>query len=77
MTVLTWIRRWFRPPYRRIDENALAVQITARESGARQVDIAQTKEQLAITLDLLHDIRRDNPKGFRKLIDRHAPPTNP
>ena len=55
-----------------INENWLAEEITSREEGLKQVDIAQIKECLKVTLEILAEIREKN--GITKvdeLLDKH------
>lgn len=49
----------------------LAEEITNRESKLREVDIAQTKEILKITLDILYDLQQLAPDKFDELLKKH------
>ena len=51
-----------------INENWLAEEITRREEGLREVDIAQTKESLKVTLEILAELATDE---CGSLIQRH------
>lgn len=53
-----------------INENWLAEEITSREAGLKEVDIAQIKESLKATLDILAtEFSRDE---VTKLLDKHS-----
>jgi len=54
-----------------VNENWLAEQITSREEGLKEVDIAQVKEILKVTLDILAEIRESNSINFNALIEKH------
>jgi len=54
-----------------INENWLAEQITSREEGLKEVDIAQVKEILKVTLDILAELRESNSINFNALIEKH------
>jgi hypothetical protein len=54
-----------------ISEQWLAEQITQKEAGAEEVNIAQTKEILKITLELLHTLQQEEPEKFDELLSRH------
>ena len=54
-----------------INENWLAEEITSREEGLKEVDIAQVKEVLKVTLDILAEIRESNSINFNALIEKH------
>lgn len=59
-----------------INENWLAEEITSREEGLKEIDIAQVKECLKVTLDILAEIRGSGDVGageFDELIDKHSP----
>lgn len=58
-------------PYQRIDENCLATDVAIREGRKKQVDIAQIKEIVRLTLDSIAARQASNPKGVRELIKRH------
>lgn len=51
-----------------IDENVLATRISAHEAGAKEVNIAQIKEILKITLDLLS---QEQPGDIVELLEKH------
>ncbi len=46
-----------------INENWLAEEITSREEGLKEVDIAQIKEILKVTLDILAEISNESDKS--------------
>ena len=46
-------------------------QITQVEAGAEEVNIAQTKEILKITLEILHTLQQEEPEKFDELLSRH------
>lgn len=52
----------------KVNLNDLAVNITRAEGMKKQVNIAQTKEVLRCTLQLLRNECKLNPKGFMELI---------
>lgn len=59
-----------------INENWLAEEITSREAGLKEIDIAQVKEVLRVTLDILAELRDEfaEDKGvntFDELIEKH------
>jgi len=55
-----------------INENWLAEEITSREEGLKEVDIAQVKECLKVTLDILAEIRESNIINLNALIEKHG-----
>ena len=55
-----------------INENWLAEEITSREAGLKEIDIAQVKECLKVTLDILAEIRESNSINFNALIEKHG-----
>ena len=55
---------------RRINLNQFAVEISRREGGRKQVDIAQIKEVLRHTLALLGEEWSANPRGVVELLER-------
>jgi len=55
-------------PNRPVSFHALAKEITAREAGKREVDIAQVSEILSLTLDLLAETMLKNPHGVAHLL---------
>lgn len=64
-----------------INENWLAEEITSREAGLKEIDIAQVKECLKVTLDILAELRsefadeREGPGVWYKfdaLIEKHG-----
>jgi len=59
-----------------INENWLAEEITSREAGLKEIDIAEVKEVLRVTLDILAELRDEfaEDKGvntFDELIEKH------
>jgi len=55
-----------------INENWLAEEITSREAGLKEIDIAQVKECLKVTLDILAELRNDEfDTTFDELIEKH------
>ena len=56
-------------PYSRINLATLAVEITKREGGKRQVDIAQASEVLRVTLEILAEHAIENPAGYSELMN--------
>lgn len=54
-----------------ISEQWLAEQITQKEAGVEEVNIAQTKEILKITLEILHALQQEEPKKLDELLRRH------
>jgi len=52
-----------------ISENWLAEEITNREAGLREIDIAQVKEILKVTLNILAEIRNESDEDARKFDD--------
>lgn len=54
-----------------INLNEMAVEISNREGGKRQVNIAQIKEVLMHTLNILSDHYHDNPRKFKKLMEEY------
>lgn len=60
-----------------VNENWLAEEITNREAGKTEVDIAQVKEILKNTLDILAEIRDESVEDADKvddLIEKHGKP---
>lgn len=55
----------------RIDENDLANRVCAREGGAKNADIAQTKDVQKALLDELAEEWESNAAGVVELITRH------
>lgn len=58
-----------------INENWLAEEITQREEGLKEVDIAQVKEVLKVTLGILAEIRNESDEGasrFDELFEKHS-----
>ena len=54
-----------------ISQQWLSEEITSRETGLSEVDIAQTKEILKITLDILHELQLNEPEKFNELLSKH------
>jgi hypothetical protein len=54
-----------------INLNELAVEITKKESGIKEIDIAQTKEILKHTLIILAEYYHTNNDAFDKLMERY------
>lgn len=54
-----------------INENWLAEEITSREKGLKEIDIAQVKEILRNTLDILAEIKESDSDKFDALIEKH------
>lgn len=58
-----------------INENWLAEEITSREEGLKEVDIAQVKEVLKNALDVLGEIASESNTGAVRvddLIEKHG-----
>ncbi len=58
----------------RINENSLARKVSESEEGSVNLDVAQIKEVIKITLDeLALELDRGNFSGVAELIERHKP----
>ena len=55
-----------------ISENWLANEIAVKEGKADEQNIAQIKEQLKITLDILADMRENETDRFDELLNKHV-----
>lgn len=54
-----------------ISQQWLAEEITRREAGLKEIDIAQVKEILKITLDMLHELQIEDAAKFDELLAKH------
>ena len=55
-----------------INENWLSEQIAEKEGKTDEQDIAEIKEMLKITLDLLSEIREEDSDLIEGLLDKHS-----
>lgn len=54
-----------------ISQNWLAEEIAKREEGKIEVNIAQVKDILNVTLDILSGLRANEPDKFDELLVKH------
>lgn len=54
-----------------INQNWLAEEITLREAGKIEMNIAQVKDVLNVTLDILAVLRQNEPEKFDGLLSKH------
>lgn len=55
-----------------ISQNWLAEEITKREEGKIEVNIAQVKDVLNDTLDILSGLQANEPDKFDELLKKHT-----
>ena len=55
-----------------ISEQWLAEQIAEREGKIEEQNIAQIKESLKITLEILHTLQQEDPDKFNEMLDFRA-----
>lgn len=54
-----------------ISQNWLAEEIARREEGKIEVNIAQIKDVLNDTLDILYSLQQEDPGKFDELLKKH------
>ena len=63
-----FVKAFSRKPEVPMNIAALAVEVTRRDTGKRETDIAQTSELVRHTLDCIAEACVDNPKGFAAFL---------
>ena len=66
------VRAFSRKPEVPMNIAALAVEVTRRDKGKRETDIAQTSALVRHTLDCVAETCVDNPKGFATFLNKRV-----